>query len=327
MIVGLALLEAASRILLPVSLGARNLSLVDEPISPLMDDQIRMKPGLVYRQVSNEFDVRVTIDNYGNRTTGLSGEPEVVFLGDSFTFGHGLRDDQTFASIYCESKKLTCSNMGRSGTGTGGQLNILEHYLKTEAWRPRELKLFVLAMTNSLLPGNDLFDNYYARPQALERDISQAGVAPPIEYQVTAAFRMLEVRRVFLKWSNFARGVYYTIGPWMRTIFAPDPEREILRDSLVITKIQFARLENLAKQYGFDYKIYIIHPAQDILRNTSSETVRVLRELTEPYLIVGTAHVFSDSPSGYYYRYDGHFNAQGSRRIAEFLLNEHSAGS
>jgi hypothetical protein len=314
--------EGLSRLVVPLSPGTKNISHSGDPVSPVGSHPFRLNAGLTYQQVSNEFDVRTTIDRFGNRVPEPQESPEVLFLGDSFTFGHGLSDEETFVHIYCSQMQISCSNLGRSGTGTGSQINILEHYLDSENWRPREVKLFILAMTGALVPGNDLFDNYFSRRAELEQDTLNAGVGAGVKFKGTNASRILRLRNFVLGTSNLARFVYFSIGPWVRTSFAPAPDANVLRDSLQITRSQFLRLAGLAKRYEFDYRIYVIHPVQDILRGTSGDTLRALQKLTESGRVIGTAWTFFKDPSSFYYAYDGHFNKRGSRRIAEFLLSE-----
>lgn len=321
LLIGLGLLEAYSRRFAPISIGARNLSMSGEPVRPLRDDQLRHKAGLQYRQAAAEFDVVITIDRYGNRKSGPAGVPQVVFLGDSFTFGHGLNDDQTFAAIYCAKRRITCSNMGRSGTGTRVQLDVLEHYLTTEGWRPKEVKLFFLAMTGSLLPGNDLWDNYAYRPESVAA-AADSGGGPQAQEDGISLPGVIHLKDFVLRWSNLARVVYFTVGPWIRTMLSPEPREEILRNSFRITKKYFSRLVDLATRYAFEYRIYVVHPVQDILRGTSGRTLESIKALTVPDRVVGTAQLFSGNPRDYYYPYDGHFNAVGSRKLAEFLLDE-----
>lgn len=313
-------MEVASRVVAPVSIGAKNVSVFGDPISPLRDDQIRFKARLKYRQISTEFDVQISIDRFGNRKTGPADEPEVLFLGDSFTFGHGLRDEETFASIYCARKKIACGNLGRSGTGTRLQLDVLRHYLDVERWRPREVKLFVLAMTKALLPGNDLSDNYFYRPaDDLVTAFSEQSESRT-HFEETTAFKLLNIRSVALNWSNLARNIYFTIGPWLRAMFSPAPQAQILQEALAITRKQFLRLADMAAVYGFDYRIYVLHPVQDLIRGTSTDTLQKLSGLAAPGRVVGTDCLFTVAPSKFYYRYDGHFNADGSLKVAEFLL-------
>ena len=110
-----------------------------------------LTPGARYRQISTEFDVETTISPRGYRLPYDGPRSEILFVGDSFTFGIGLADEETFASIYCQSRAVTCANLGRPGSGTVRQIDRLANAL-SRGYRPREVKLFILAMTSSIFP-------------------------------------------------------------------------------------------------------------------------------------------------------------------------------
>ena len=106
--------------------------------------------------------------------------------------------------------KKSCANLGRSGTGTGVQLNVLEHYLTTEGWRPKKVNLFMLAMTGALLPGNDLLDNYW---YGSESSAKAEGLTSPnrSEYEKSGIFQIQALRQFLIQRSNLVRFVYFNI--------------------------------------------------------------------------------------------------------------------
>jgi hypothetical protein len=59
---------------------------------------------------------------------------------------------------------------------------------------------------------------------------------------------------------------------------------------------------------------------QDIIRRTHDETLATLNRVA-PKAAVSTAPLFVDSPQDYYFAYDGHLNARGSRRVGELLVS------
>lgn len=70
----------------------------------------RLRPGVIARQYSREFNVEVAADPDGYRL-GLSstGEPDILLLGDSFAFGWGVEAQESAAGILkCEGVKLRC---------------------------------------------------------------------------------------------------------------------------------------------------------------------------------------------------------------------------
>jgi len=324
--IGAALIciEALSRYVIPVSPGVRNLNLAGAPVAVNTPLGLRLQKNLTYRQVANEFDVKVTIGKFGNRIPDPEGDPEIVFLGDSFTFGQGLEDEQTFPFIYCRKAKVSCSNLGRSGTGTGRQLDIFQHYLDTESWRPREVKLFLFAMSGSLLSGNDFYDNYLYDLVQKRAAAATHGGADKKEHQPippTWTEKIVAQRGRLLEWSNLARFLYFSFGPRIKALLSPKPNSALFDKARAATKRQLSRLTGLSEKYGFKYQIYFLYPVQDLVRGSHVDTALVLRAMVgKDVEIVDTASIFTESPERYYYSYDGHFSPAGSMRLAEFLL-------
>jgi len=326
--IGLILLESASRWILPISPGARNLSLDGKPLMTISATEHRLRTSYEFRQVSTEFDARARTDSYGNRVTGDTTDgrnPETIFLGDSFTFGHGLQDDQTFAWQYCLAVKKSCANLGRSGTGTLVQTGVLKHYLRSEGWRPREVKLFILAMTSTLMSGNDLLDNYYfVKVGQVKSSASDKQAGEIAARQVRAPSHIntwLVLRKWFLARSNLARIGYLHLAPIVRRNFSPTPSDETLKMALAATGVAFEQLFALAQQYDFKFSIYILHPIQDILRGTDDQTEAALQIISPASKVISTARLFRLDPEQYYFSYDGHLNPEGARRIADFLIS------
>jgi lysophospholipase L1-like esterase len=79
---------------------ARNQLKVPEPIGIWEDDPTFgwvHKPDSEGRHDLGVFDVTYHIDSKGNRITeGGYDQPKVLFLGGSFTFGHGVEDDEAY---------------------------------------------------------------------------------------------------------------------------------------------------------------------------------------------------------------------------------------
>ena len=124
--------------------------------------------------------------------------------------------------------------------------------------------------------------------------------------------------------SNLVRIVYYVAGPEIRRIFSPETSRNDLERALAITKDQLLRFSAMASKYNFDYKIYIIHPVQDLTGGTYTQTDAVMRAIaphpdklfdTAPYLLR------QGNVTDLYYHFDGHLNPLGSAAISQFLIN------
>ena len=177
LVVALVIAEVATRIIHPIWDGRDNVTLDGRPIKDWFE------PGSVYRQISNEYDAITTITDKGHRVPGVEGNPDVIFLGDSFTYGYGLSDEQTFASLYCKRRNLACVNLGMPGSGTLRQVERLEQYLDRYDWHPREVKLFFFGMSSSFSAGNDFVDNYDRERQDAGGNKGAAGA--PVSGQVS----------------------------------------------------------------------------------------------------------------------------------------------
>lgn len=312
---GLLFAEGVSRFVLPVSPGSRLLDLEGRQVV-LANDRLRLPRGLQYREVTQEFDVLITVTAQGHRVPVVQGNPQIVFLGDSFTLGTGLNDKQTYVAQYCDELRVVCANLGRGGTGTKWQLDILEEFLESEGWRPTELRLFMVVMSSALMSGNDLTDNLNEDRQAEEnrRHQPESWLAKALSY-----------RLLLLRYSNLARVIYFYFGPQLRTALSPAPYKSELDAALNATKKQLGRLETLAHHYDFNYKVYLVYPMQDLLRGTHRQTLdAIIPIVPSNRQVVDTSSALLDDPSSYYYPYDGHLNPKGAKRIAELLIREHT---
>jgi hypothetical protein len=308
--IALLVTEHASRLIQPIRLHS------------LITDDGRtlpgwLAPGTAYRQVSSEYDARTTITPEGHRVPAPRGAAELVFLGDSFTFGSGLADEETFAWIYCEAARRSCANLAEPGSGTARQVERLREFLDGRGWRPREVKLFVFAMTASFSAGNDLADNYLA---AHDPDPQ----APATETGWLE--RMLALRGGLERRSNLVRLAKYHWGPLLRSALVPGLDDARRDEALARTREALDALAQLARSHGFELAIYLLGPVQDVSRGTHAETLAALAAIA-PVPVRPTAQLFADDPARYYFPLDGHLNPQGARAIADLLLREPRRGA
>lgn len=314
------LAEGLSRIFAPISDLRENITLEGNRIEDFV------APGSIYRQVSNEYDALTTITDKGHRVPEVLGNPDIVFIGDSFTFGFGLEDDQTFVSIYCRQQRLSCANLGEPGSGTAKQVDRLEKFLEQWGWRPREVRLFVFAMSGSFSAGNDFVDNYnrVLRTRNATAEVGAVHGTRPVQAGGTAE-RVIGLQAVLLRHSNLVRLLKFYAGPMLKSMIIADPGENRMAIALDATRKELSRLDALSRQFGFDYTIYLIVPVQDILRGTHAETLAVLNSVS-PKPAIATAQLFGASPARYYFAFDGHLNPEGNRLLADFLVSRDRAG-
>lgn len=325
LLVGLLAAEGIVRVVHPISDGRDNVTLDGVPITSWF------APGSVYRQVSNEYDARTTITDKGHRVPGSAGNPDVVFVGDSFTYGWGIDDADTFATIYCTRTKQSCANLGAPGTGTAKQLNRLEQYLDDYEWHPREVKLIFFGMSTAWSAGNDFVDNFDER-ELVTAAVTTATTAParPQESAVAMpdgparigwAERVIGLQTFVLGRSNLMRLAKFYWGPTLKSLIVAEPGRERFEQALYFTKRNLQRLDEMSRRRGFAYSLYLIVPVQDVIRGSYPQTLAALNGIA-PKPVVSTAELFLDSPTDYYYAFDGHINTEGSRRIGAFLVEQ-----
>lgn len=316
--VSLVMVEGLLTAFVPLYGGRDNVAMDGTPVKEWFP------PSTVYRQLTNEYDARTTITDKGHRVPGTIGNPDVVFLGDSFTYGFGLQDDETFASIYCARLERACANLGWPGSGTEKQVTRLTQFIDRWQWRPREVKLFVFAMSGSWSAGNDFVDNFnYARrigPDATSAPVTEDGLDSNAPQRPTFASRIIGSQEFLLERSNLVRRIKYHWGPLLKTALVDAPSEQRFQEALRHTKEGLLRFDALSRRVGFDYQIYLIVPVQDITRRTYEQTLAALNSVS-PRPAIPTAQLFLDQPETFYYAYDGHLNPKGAQRVAEFLVS------
>lgn len=110
----------------------------------------RFSPNVSFALLSPEYQTTVHITRWGTRATGRdeAGPDTVVFAGDSFTFGMGVNEDETFVSVVCGARRVACLNAGFPGSSLPSQLDAVEENFA--AWgRPRRI-VFVFYAGNDL---------------------------------------------------------------------------------------------------------------------------------------------------------------------------------
>ena len=316
-LLSLAGMEIVSRLVMPVQYGHTFLAQDGGAVSPVRDFYT-LTPGLSYRQVTHEYDKATTHTGGGFRGPMNPAQPDIIFLGDSFTYGTGLADDETIPFIYCGETRQACVNLGRAGTATLHQADILDYFLRNANWQPREVKLMMMVMSAALMAGNDLNGNLE------EQARKENGFKPVPETAGKGALQKLVAqRKKILAHSNLARIAYYMAGPALRASFSPGADEVKLAQALAATKMQLARLHEMAQQRNFKLTIYIIHPMQDLMNDTYRDTESVIKGIAPAgvpvidtaYALVGT----SKKPQDYYYPVDGHLNPEGAMRVAKFM--------
>lgn len=140
-----------------------------------------------------EFHATATIDELGARRVlpGRSARPIVGCLGDSFTFGVGVADDQTYVSRLQEPLDCRLVNLGVPGAALPQERWIVEHRHE-ELGRPPLYVLFFFL-------GNDFDDMIRTRRNAYATEPDQPN-HPVFRQEETPAWRLNSLaNRSFLR--------------------------------------------------------------------------------------------------------------------------------
>ncbi len=134
----------------------------------------RLIPGVKGTLSCSEYSIDIAVNSKGLRDREFSyekppGTRRILCLGDSFTFGYGVRADETFAKLLERSlnegdssgSRWEALNAGIGSTGTAQQLALYE----TECYKYSPDVVVV-----NFCPANDFFDNIASGLYTIEND-------------------------------------------------------------------------------------------------------------------------------------------------------------
>lgn len=103
----------------------------DSSLDPLVG--WKLPPSIVLSEETEDYSVTYRSNSLGFRSTRefevKPGEDRIAFLGDSYTFGSGVADDETFAArIEAELESTVAYNFGIGAFGVDQMMLTLEHY-------------------------------------------------------------------------------------------------------------------------------------------------------------------------------------------------------
>lgn len=325
--------EIVFRIYTPVELPLPGLGRPDSLLG------YTMRPGYRGRQRSREYNVKIRTNSLGLRGT----EPDtsqkrknILILGDSFTFGHGVAEEQTYAN--CLQEKLDkvepgayqVINAGVMGYDNVQELRFLERWERT--FHPA---LVVLAV----YPSNDLLDNLLTeetRAMNLQRE------AESRNFLVRQSRFLWVLKRAAENLKGKAR---YRHGTDPQAIARSQhlliPELSAESDpNLAVMDSILAEFQNLAKEHHFIPLVLLIpsrlqfNPSDQVLTtklipdytldfNRPTSLVEAMADRRKiPCLNLEKCFRGTSAPERCFFKFDKHFNAEGHARTAEFLFQE-----
>ena len=298
-------------------------------------------PGSSFTVSHAEYRHGVTIDELGGRATPHNADATgfVPFMGDSFTFGVGVEDHETFVSLIAaeaESPRRLL-NLGVTGTALHNQLDTLE-LRHDELGRPA-FYVFSLFMGNDLTnirrhyQGSAIDASTPGGPRR-RRWLWQANIFvynhPLLKQLYAIQFLRQKALRVMNRGDD---GFMDPVFLGMRT------DLDYLESSLAFLRRELARLTDVSNRLGFDVVFILIPDVRQLDASRRAGKARslgldpetldpdritraisqALNEVEIPYLDLGPC-LLEAAVDTLYYTKDNHFTAAGHALAARCIL-------
>ena len=269
----------------------------------------RLKANLHATRIAPEFRFTISTNSLGMR------DPEptkpvtagIVFIGDSFTMGYGVGDNEAFpalirARLASRGVTIPVLNTGMGNNGNGRWVKFFEH--DAAKFRPRIVVFQVMA--------NDFDDDLAERLFRLDTDgglrelpIPPPGLARRAEMMIDDVPGLSYSHLVGLAW--MAAEAAHTGRSGGSTEFSGEVRPgDALTFALVRTAVDKARASG-ADVIGL------------LVGLTGPRRERMMKIFTDRGLTCLDAPTKKDAPD-LYYKVDGHWNAAGQRRAADLLM-------
>lgn len=300
---------------------------------------LQFPPGSTMMVRHDEYEHAATIDDLGGRATPYPADHSTLIpvMGDSFTFGVGVQDSETFLALIASEFPARLANFGVPGSGLHDQLNIVE-------WRHQSLGappayVFVLFMGNDLTNIRDRHERADAVRTGL--DVGGEGdwlwrannfvVHHPTLKQLyfIQFFRRHAQQWLFSDRTDFMRPV----------ILAMRTDSSYLEDSLVYFRMELERLAAMSRKIGFRFAFVLlpdVHQLDDSRRSGKAMSIGLTDEQLDPDrptlairaalddFDIRYADLTGCLKSGFeddlFFIRDNHFTAAGHARAASCLL-------
>ena len=236
-------------------------------------------PNSEFQVVTQEYSHGVIIDQNGNRSNrNLDTEHSTVvpILGDSFTFGLGVEDNETFVSLIDKLSSIRYMNLGIPGNSLTQHIDIVERRHISLGSPSNYVFVFFL--------GNDFQNILEGHIISSEKDIVDVGEDSDINYYptITNKFNILSSLNEYVIQDAFLGKLY--VVQWVRhkllmivnqsSADLMDPiflvlrkDKYYLTDAKQVLEHELNRLDQLASKLNFEYVFVIIPDRHQINRD------------------------------------------------------------
>jgi hypothetical protein len=297
-----------------------------------------MKPNFKTTMCYNGYRWHHETDEFGFRNPGQRKEAEVLLLGDSYIYGHGVDIDKTVAYFLENSSKHSVVNLARQGDSAFQQVFLLGQYIAH--FKPRYVFYFFYE--------NDIFDMYLyltkdEMKEFIERPIEDISVCyrdglPHLQYSEQNSKAIISntalkpyVLRLYY-WLSSRRKLNEIIKKTMKPAeTAKGAKKDPKSGSEEITRQKLSDNDN-PDSFGWRYTTKAILKMRYISELQGARFVivpitpknkkhfKILRDIskTNKILFIDT-YIIDDYESSMFLENDGHFSEKGARTMAELV--------
>jgi hypothetical protein len=280
-----------------------------------------LRPNIEFVHKSSEFSAEIASDKHGYRkVTGGIKKPHAfdwAFVGDSFTFGHGIETGKTFIDIVCSKNNLSCLNLGLSGSSQFMQHNIVNSFIAEYPDYAINNWAFILTVSCNLnQAGNDLgqnqniVDRNYKKIEQQQDHLSDSN--DTIIHLLKSIRNITDKSMILKKIATLAANTIRS------QVFSCSSE-EKLKNSITITDDILTKISNKIKNHNNNTNIHIFLVSAFAEIENGGKSLDLLQSYSifHPHNLMST---FKNLNSGnYFFPYDGHMNEEGHKILAKSL--------
>lgn len=287
--------------------GFMNSVQFDSSVSQF-DSQLQylFRPG-TYDFNNSEFKSVLNINSKGLRESeAFLDHPEVVFLGDSYTMGWGVEQEESFEALFEEEMEIACLNAGVSSYGTARERLLMDRL------RLDSCKVIFIQYCS-----NDLVENYmFARNGHELAPESELRGGYELYCRMNTLFKnYYPFKHVY--WVFRGMSIYSGFANWLATVQAQErgeEEESVGDDHGVYLSVI---LKSIREKFDGEIVFFLLDAAfPDELNNQLESAV------SEPGLDI---HWLDMSKIGLtptdYFLLDPHINVSGHRKVADALMS------
>jgi GDSL-like Lipase/Acylhydrolase family len=328
-VVTAALAEVVSRHLYPVQV-AHFVDCHGNHAEILQNDhelEFTMKPNFCGKLQGSEFENSIQTNSSGFRdpkefTKDKHGSIRVFGLGDSFAFGWGVEQQQTYLSLLegelqnRMGASVSTFNLGVWGYGTLQEIGIFNRFRE---YQP-DLVILEFYARDAYIEewGNDLVDNYHFE-QWYEARGKRKGRSQPASGHYTA--EVSATKEFVAQNCNLCRIAALEVGPYFKGNFHPAGNDSLRKVAWQLTEHALQDFDRELQSMNIKALLLWIPPPGTIAARDYSVLDKLNSFGFQNIVIVSTLDALSSNPQRFYYSLDAHWRPPAHRVAAQLLVD------